>query len=647
MAKKSSVPPKRAKRTLAKKRIAKAPTRSKIVVSEPKTENVARRFVFLAVVLAFAVVTGMVIKTGQAATFQGPTNAPPQGNIPVTIWNRNATGAKQTGASIDIDGDITTDGHLNMTTNRGIRVNGAAATAYFLQNNGAGLTLNVGIGQPSPISQLDILETAASGWAVMRINQSNATRLFTGLRLDRSSVEKWFVGMNATDDMLRLRRSGTTDDVVIDTTGKVGIGVTPNARLDVGAEVNFRGIGAPALSAAGQGRIYFDTASSKFKISENAGAYANLVNITGGGGAVGQATFWSTTSNLSGDNNFFWDNAAKRLGVGTNAPSAQMHVKTGVVTGTVTGGAQLVLESAGFSGLQLTGANANGRFIDFGDTASSAKAYIRYNDSVANGLIIGSNSNPTIPTMILSSGGSVGIGAPAPGYKLDVRETSATTAMIRINNDNAAKVFTGTRLDRLTVEKWFVGMNATDDKLRLRRNGAADDVIIDTTGNVNVNGGGFSTYAAEATPVAGTIETAKMCLGTNATTGNEAYCRTSWPMSLGLFVGFSAASTGIAGGYTGANAACNTAQIGSHVCEVAEMMNTINQNVTAYFTGVANGTDMWINGGPPGFTAPANDCVGWTDASSSKFGRKWRKDVQGGQGTLTFCNQPIQFACCK
>jgi hypothetical protein len=79
---------------------------------------------------------------------------------------------------------------------------------------------------------------------------------------------------------------------------------------------------------------------------------------------------------------------------------------------------------------------------------------------------------------------------------------------------------------------------------------------------------------------------------------------------------------------------------------VAEIMNSINQGTAAYFA-VGNGTDMWINGGPPGYTAPANDCVGWTSADSSKFGRKWRKDAVGGAGTLTFCNQSIQFACCR
>lgn len=41
-----------------------------------------------------------------AATFQGPTELPPAGNIPVTIWNRQSSGIKQDTAEIDIDGQM-------------------------------------------------------------------------------------------------------------------------------------------------------------------------------------------------------------------------------------------------------------------------------------------------------------------------------------------------------------------------------------------------------------------------------------------------------------------------------------------------------------------------------------------------------------
>jgi len=81
---------------------------------------------------------------------------------------------------------------------------------------------------------------------------------------------------------------------------------------------------APAVSPASQGRIYFDSVVNKFEVSENGGAYVPLIPVgggVGGAGAAGQATFWTGAAVVSGDNNFWWDNVTKRLGIGTNLPA--------------------------------------------------------------------------------------------------------------------------------------------------------------------------------------------------------------------------------------------------------------------------------------------------------------------------------------
>jgi hypothetical protein len=49
-------------------------------------------------------------------------------------------------------------------------------------------------------------------------------------------------------------------------------------------------------------------------------------------GVSGQVTYWNSQNEVAGDNNFFWDNANKRLGVGTNTPDYRVHIKDNSVT---------------------------------------------------------------------------------------------------------------------------------------------------------------------------------------------------------------------------------------------------------------------------------------------------------------------------
>ncbi len=64
--------------------------------------------------------------------------------------------------------------------------------------------------------------------------------------------------------------------------------------------VSLSGITAPNVSIAGQGRIYFDSTANRFRVSENGGAYVNLVNavtpdylINGGNYLYTSSTLWN------------------------------------------------------------------------------------------------------------------------------------------------------------------------------------------------------------------------------------------------------------------------------------------------------------------------------------------------------------------
>ena len=124
---------------------------------------------------------------------------------------------------------------------------------------------------------------------------------------------------------------------------------------------------------------------------------------------------------------------------------------------------------------------------------------------------------------------------------------------------------------------------------------------------------------------------------------------------VGMFVGDSGDTYESGVGYNAVNGYCEVAVAGSHICTPDEMMNSYNHGtpgVSEIFTYYDDGgsPNLWINNGPPGFTASANDCKGWTEitAGSSQdpnFGAMWV--FSKNLGGLTPCQKGKRFACCK
>jgi len=219
------------------------------------------------------------------------------------------------------------------------------------------------------------------------------------------------------------------------------------------------------------------------------------------------------------------------------------------------------------------------------------------------------------PTLYAGTGGRVAVGHTGPGYPLDIWSTS-DTAMLRLNQNTASGLWTGVALARQMNERWFIGMDDAADGLLFRSGGADDAMTLSADGDLDTLG----------------------CFGP-------------------VFVGVTALTytghlNGAASGYFNANSLCAGFGTGAHVCSTAEMLNSIKCASVwppdKLKDAALNGVDAWVQGGPPGFTAPVNDCQSWSSNNSSHLGRMWRLDsVTGGTGFLTTCNQAIPFACCK
>lgn len=154
-------------------------------------------------------------------------------------------------------------------------------------------------------------------------------------------------------------------------------------------------------------------------------------------------------------------------------------------------------------------------------------------------------------------------------------------------------------------------------------------------GNANITGN--TTVGGTSLTVNGT----EVCLadGTN--------CQN---VSLGFFVNFTSTKTtgnitnSTLNGYQAANTICDTEFPGTHMCQMHEILNTINDNRSI----AGFGATFRASEGAPGFTANANDCDGWKTADGTALGSIWVGDTDnGGSGSLVACNANRAIGCCK
>jgi hypothetical protein len=279
-------------------------------------------------------------------------------------------------------------------------------------------------------------------------------------------------------------------------TGEVGIGnANPATALDLTGAVSQRGMAAPSLSTAGQGRIYFDSTSNKFRISQNGGAYVDLISnpnaadLTGivalANGGTGQATKTAAYDALSpnttkGDIAVFNGTNNIRLPAGSNnyilqadstqasglkwsalpsAPGDASYAGKGLIQFDTDATVSGVSVTSGVASLN-TGTTAN-KIVKLDGSAKlpavdgSALTNITataYSGTlpIANG---GTNSNTALSNdrMMVSSAGKIVEGAALTNGQMFIGSTGAAPAVGTITGSNGVSVTTGAGTLALTT----------------------------------------------------------------------------------------------------------------------------------------------------------------------------------------------------
>ncbi len=229
-----------------------------------------------------------------------------------------------------------------------------------------------------------------------------------------------------------------------------------------------------------------------------------------GAGATGQVSFWSGINSVTGDNDFFWNNTNKRLGIGTNTPGYSLEVRGA-------GDQSLYLAKTGTTYLRAT-AGTNAELFTGGS------------------MVLGSGNTERIR---IASTGNVGIGTTSPSDKLTVSGNLSIFGNKIYNGSGANSAGVSfpsstTRIDGfngITFHSSTTTVGSQSERMRIANNGnvgigttspaAALDVIgriglTDSNNNVSV---GYQAGDAITTAVNNTI--IGYNAGTNIQTGND------------------------------------------------------------------------------------------------------------------------------
>lgn len=318
-----------------------------------------------------------------------------------------------------------------------------------------------------------------------------------------------------------------------------------------GGSLSFGGNTGIAVSAAGQARVYFDSGLNQLRVSQNGGAYANLVNPLSPGGTTGSIQYNTGAGLIDGDNYFLWDSASATIQIGSasvlsgkillrNATNANtLTIQPGATGGnitftlpTTTGSAGQFLQTDGAGVLSWAAGGGSGT-LTVGTTAiaSGTAGRILYETS---GNVLGEIAGSAV-----DADGAVQFAASARGsgsaqyFRIN---TPADTALAA--DTEAVGIYFGGNGSGSTVNRTFAdGTIATQREYVFV---APTYTVTDVTRTITT----AATVSITAAPIAGASTTISNALALNIESGVARFNASGFQFTNSTYL-FTVASTGI------------------------------------------------------------------------------------------------------
>ena len=535
----------------------------------------------------------LVVVNALRADWSGPIAPPPEGN-PSSFLTSGPNPETKTG-QLMIDNDFYVTGYTNLGGTSAPTPTSARVVITPVSN----AAIDAGNGfirtEFVPVDDYDVVTKT---YLISSLSGSNYWTLSTSTNSIYPTSTDWKVAIGTTT-------AGTGKLVVMG--GNVGIGtINPGAALEI-KDTN-------SIFLEPVNRAIRSSATDIILRANNQNIFRGLDSWTGTWSDSAVTTYFQTGRN-GGNTAFSTLNGSPYNRVAFLTNKFQVTNLSGAITPPVNyfqidynSNNLLSVQSSGNVGIGTTGPSAllavNGNVIGSTPTANDHLATKAYVDSSAQSLWVNSGSY-LYPT---STSWRVGIGTTSPSSALHIYPRTDIEGVRIVSSNYSPLVIRNSsdETDLFRVNQSGDVTAVTSSATRMRSNNYCDA----TGANCFDPSGGWSTAS--------------------------------------YFIGITSSSfNGNQGGYTSAHAKCNEAFSGSHVCNVFEILETIRSGHSADIP--VNTIGIWISSGPPGYTANANDCMGYTSAATSDYGAIWVKlsANSDGYGSLRYCNQTSPFACCR